>query len=117
MPCQTTCCQTARQTLGQSLGQTLGQTLGQLNVRPAPPSAAAGRPPLAARVLGRVREAWQSYWEWRARKATVMILHSLDARTLRDIGISPGEIESLVRCGSDRRRRYDAAWLWRWGGG
>jgi hypothetical protein len=42
---------------------------------------------------------------------TVAILRSLDARTLRDIGISSGEIESVVhgRAG-DRRCRYDAHW-------
>jgi uncharacterized protein YjiS (DUF1127 family) len=42
-----------------------------------------------------------------------MLLQSLDDRTLHDIGISPSEIESLVRCPSDHRRRYDASWLWR----
>jgi hypothetical protein len=31
----------------------------------------------------------------------------------RDIGISPSEIESIVHCAVDRRRRYDANWLWR----
>ena len=45
-----------------------------------------------------------------------MLLSSLDARTLHDIGVSPSEIESLVRCGGSHRRRYDAAWLWRNGG-
>jgi hypothetical protein len=45
-----------------------------------------------------------------------MILQSLDDRTLRDIGISPSEIESLAQCGGDRRRRYDAGWMGRSGG-
>jgi uncharacterized protein YjiS (DUF1127 family) len=70
----------------------------------------------AARVTGLVRKAWRAYWDWRARRLTVMLLSSLDARTLHDIGVSPGEIESLVRCGGSHRRRYDAAWLWRTGG-
>jgi uncharacterized protein YjiS (DUF1127 family) len=68
---------------------------------------------LAARAASLVRTGWRAYWDWRARKATILILHSLDRRTLHDIGISPSEIESLVRCGDDRRRRYDATWPWR----
>ena len=77
-----------------------------------PPAATA-----AARVTGLIRKAWRAYWDWRARRLTVMLLSSLDARTLHDIGVSPGEIEALVRCGGGHRRRYDAAWLWRNGGG
>jgi uncharacterized protein YjiS (DUF1127 family) len=76
-------------------------------------------PPAAddARASGLIRKAWRAYWDWRARRVTVMLLSSLDARTLRDIGISPGEIEALVNCSQGRRRRYDASWLWRCGGG
>jgi hypothetical protein len=42
---------------------------------------------------------------------TVAILHSLDERTLHDIGICPGEINSVVygRAG-DRICRYQAYW-------
>jgi uncharacterized protein YjiS (DUF1127 family) len=60
---------------------------------------------------------WRAYWNWRAREATILILRSLDRRTLRDIGVDPSEIHSCVygECG-DRRRRYDAAWPWRSGG-
>jgi uncharacterized protein YjiS (DUF1127 family) len=85
--------------------------------QPAVHAARRGPTPAALlrRGIGLVRRAWRAYWERHARKATVLILSSLDARTLRDIGISPSEIESLVRCGHDRRRRYDAAWLWRRG--
>lgn len=68
-------------------------------------------PGLAARAGALARRAWQAYWDKRAREATVRILHTLDARTLRDIGIHPGEIESTVygRRGG-RGRTYDAAW-------
>lgn len=79
-------------------------------------AAAMSRLAPAVNAVGYIRSAWRGYWEWRARKVTIMLLHSLDRRTLHDIGISPGEIESLVRCGGDRRRRYDASWLWRHGG-
>jgi uncharacterized protein YjiS (DUF1127 family) len=74
-------------------------------------------PTFVSRAASLVRRAWRAYWERRARKSTVFILRSLDARTLHDIGISPSEIESLVQCNDERRRRYDAAWLWRRGGG
>jgi uncharacterized protein YjiS (DUF1127 family) len=77
------------------------------------PAPEAGRRPsgLAARAGQHIRRHWRAYWDRRARKATVLLLHSLDERTLRDIGIRPGEIESLVYCrGDDRLRPYDAAW-------
>ena len=84
-------------------------------LRPGPP--AVRRPPLTlgARAASSIRTAWRAYWDWRARKATILILSSLDRRTLHDIGVSPSEIDSLVNgCGAgDRRRRYDAAWPWR----
>ena len=79
-------------------------------MRRAPPATDA------ARVTGLIRKAWRAYWDWRARRVTVMLLSSLDPRTLRDIGVSPSEIEGLVRCGGSHRRRYDASWLWRCGG-
>jgi uncharacterized protein YjiS (DUF1127 family) len=64
-----------------------------------------------------LRRWWGAYWDWRARKATILILHALDRRTLKDIGIDPSEIESLVWSGTcDRRRRYHAAWPWASGG-
>jgi uncharacterized protein YjiS (DUF1127 family) len=50
---------------------------------------------------------WRAYLDRRARRATVRILHSLDARTLKDIGISPTEIDSLVYGRCDRLRRYE----------
>jgi len=75
------------------------------------------RSSLAIRAAGAVKRWWYAYWGWRARKATVLILHSLECRTLHDIGIHPSEIESLVHGrDGDRRRRYDAAWPWRSGG-
>jgi uncharacterized protein YjiS (DUF1127 family) len=71
------------------------------------------QPSPATRRAGFVRRWWRAYWSWRARKATVFILRSLDARTLHDIGIDPSEVESLVYGSGDRRRRYDDAWPWR----
>jgi uncharacterized protein YjiS (DUF1127 family) len=66
---------------------------------------------LAARLARTVRRSWQAYWHWRAKQATVQILGSLDARTLRDIGINPSEIESFVfGKGCQRVRLYDELW-------
>jgi uncharacterized protein YjiS (DUF1127 family) len=73
-------------------------------------------PAPSARIAGLIRKRWRAYWDRRARKVTIMLLHSLDRRTLHDIGISPSEIESLCldSC-DDRRPRYDAGWMWRRG--
>jgi uncharacterized protein YjiS (DUF1127 family) len=42
------------------------------------------------------RRAWTGYWTRRAEHATVAILHSLNDRTLKDIGLDRSEIESVV---------------------
>jgi uncharacterized protein YjiS (DUF1127 family) len=78
------------------------------------PAIDQGSSNLGARVAAIARRTWRTYWERRARRATVLILCSLDERTLRDIGISPSEIESCVygRSG-DRPRRYHESWPWR----
>src|SRR5262245_19539013 len=88
-----------------------------LSSPPRPAGAACGAPTLAGRIADLVRRAWRAYWERRARRATVLLLSSLDRRTLCDIGIGPSEIESLVQRCDDRRRRYDAGWIWRYGSG
>ena len=66
----------------------------------------------AAATTGRIITGyWLAFWGWRARRATVQLLDGLDDRTLRDIGLSRGEISSAVygRPG-DRRRCYDDGW-------
>ena len=68
---------------------------------------------VAARAGTPIRRAWRANWDWRARKVTILILQSLDCRTLHDIGVAPSEIKSLVYGSNDRRRRYDVDWLWR----
>lgn len=68
-------------------------------------------PSLASRIAAFAWRAWQAYWDRRACEATVHILRSLDARTLRDIGLTPGEIESTVYGERDGRgRAYEAGW-------
>jgi uncharacterized protein YjiS (DUF1127 family) len=73
-----------------------------------------GTTTLAARAGSTIAKSWRAYWQRRAKRATVEILHSLDDRTLRDIGVGRDEIPSLVygRRG-DRTRCYDESWrLW-----
>ncbi|MGE3064783.1 MAG: hypothetical protein AB7K67_04305 [Hyphomicrobiaceae bacterium] len=68
---------------------------------------AAGLNSLAALA----RRAWGSYWDRQARKATALILHSVDQRTLKDIGVDRSEIESFAyNPGCDRRRCYTPGW-------
>ena len=63
------------------------------------------------RIGGRIAMAWRAYWQRRARLATVHLLHSLDDRTLHDIGVGRSEISSIVygRRG-ERMRCYHESW-------
>ena len=73
-------------------------------------------PTLASRIARAGRRAWHTYWDWRARQATVEILRALDNRTLHDIGVSRSEIESVVRDARNGRRPcYEEGWRWRAG--
>jgi uncharacterized protein YjiS (DUF1127 family) len=76
-------------------------TCRELTTTPFPAS-----PALGSRLAAWTSALWQSYVDRRTQRATVRILESLDARTLKDIGISPGEIQSVVYGRNDRRRYY-----------
>jgi uncharacterized protein YjiS (DUF1127 family) len=66
-----------------------------------------------ARRGGFVARLWDRFRAWRARRETLRALYSLDHGTLRDLGITPREIDSLVYGdSSDRIRGYDPDW-WR----
>ena len=81
-------------------------------------------PLLPARLATQIEAARRASWignaactlvtrflAWRARRMTLRLLSSLDAATLRDLGIT--DIESAVyRDPSDRMRGYDPNW-WR----
>ena len=58
------------------------------------------------RLGAAVTKAWNGYWDYRANRAAVAMLESMDAQTLHDIGVSRSEIESLVygRSREDTRR-------------
>jgi uncharacterized protein YjiS (DUF1127 family) len=68
----------------------------------------AGESRIGHKELSLTRRAWSRYWTRRAACATVAILHALDDRALKDIGLGRSEIESVVyggcmnwkRCGS-----------------
>ena len=48
---------------------------------------------LASRALSLAQRAWRTYWAHKAQQTTVLILRSLDDRTLKDIGMDRSEIE------------------------
>jgi uncharacterized protein YjiS (DUF1127 family) len=81
-----------------------------------------GASPISNRLAARLQEARPAsrigntisalvtrFLAWRAKQATLRLLRSLDAATLRDLGIT--DIESAV-CGDprDRARGYDPNW-------
>ena len=59
---------------------------------------------LYSRLSDAVRSAWAGYWTRKAERATVLVLRSLDSRTLKDIGLHRSEIESVVY-GQDANNR------------
>jgi uncharacterized protein YjiS (DUF1127 family) len=65
----------------------------------------------SAKVLSRLScwagTQWIRFWRWRSLNATVAVMHGLDDRMLKDIGIDRSEIESIAyTSGAERRRRY-----------
>jgi uncharacterized protein YjiS (DUF1127 family) len=70
---------------------------------------AAARP-AATRAMDRlwasVRARWYHHVQKRRLRATVRILHGLDARTLKDIGLDRSEIESAAGTRFGRRPRH-----------
>jgi uncharacterized protein YjiS (DUF1127 family) len=55
-----------------------------------------------------LKREWTAYLTHRAQRATVRILHDLDDVTLRDIGLSRSEVDSVVYgTPGDRRVNYN----------
>ena len=72
--------------------------------------------PLVLQLAGLGVRAWATWRHRRAQRKTVRILSGLDCRTLKDIGVSPGEIESMVYGNpGDRTRPYRTDWQVRGG--
>ena len=77
------------------------------------PLSSPGRIWGARRSLLRLLErTWRSYWDHQARRASMMLLHSLDDRTLSDIGFQRSEIHSVVFGSPDHVRPYHPDWIW-----
>jgi uncharacterized protein YjiS (DUF1127 family) len=56
-------------------------------------------------------DLWRAYWAHRARRASIILLSSLDDHILADIGLARSEIEWVVREKSKQRlRRYAPDW-------
>jgi uncharacterized protein YjiS (DUF1127 family) len=55
-----------------------------------------------------LRREWAAFWTRHGQRATVRILRNLDDATLRDIGLSRSEIDSVVYgTPGDRRVSYN----------
>jgi uncharacterized protein YjiS (DUF1127 family) len=51
--------------------------------------------------------AWRAYWQRRANRAAMVMLQSLDARALHDIGIDRSQIEwAVYGLQGERRPRH-----------
>jgi uncharacterized protein YjiS (DUF1127 family) len=70
-----------------------------------PLSRPVGRASVGRRVADMAQHAWSRYWTRRVEHATVGLLHALDDRALRDIGLDRSEIESVVYNASRGERR------------
>jgi uncharacterized protein YjiS (DUF1127 family) len=64
----------------------------------------AVRSPVSCAMADMALHVWTRYWTRRAEHATIGILHALDDRTLKDIGLDRSEIESAV-CSTRRDER------------
>ena len=70
-------------------------------VPPLPAPIPAETTPLRSSLIVRLASLFLA---WRRRQATIATLHGLDSRTLKDIGLYRGEIESAVNTGGAERR-------------
>jgi uncharacterized protein YjiS (DUF1127 family) len=55
-----------------------------------------GHTSVGRKVAHLTKRAWSCYWTRRAANATVAVLHALDDRALKDIGLDRSEIKSVV---------------------
>jgi uncharacterized protein YjiS (DUF1127 family) len=64
--------------------------------------------PWLAHMRTALGAAWRAYWKGRANRAAVMMLQSLDAHALHDLGIDRSEIEHAVYGQHGERRSRHA---------
>jgi uncharacterized protein YjiS (DUF1127 family) len=90
---------------------TLDLRCGPSRLLPPSPAARPHAPRLARRAGEIAGALFTRFLAWRAQRMTLRLLSSLDAATLRDLGIT--DIESAVYSASqDPTRSYDPDW-WR----
>ena len=65
----------------------------------------AERHSVGRRMADMTRHAWSRYWTRRAERAAIAVLHTLDDRSLKDIGLDRSEIESVVSSAAPGERR------------
>ena len=65
-------------------------------------------PSMGLRLVRSLRDLWRAYWAHRARRASIVLLSSLDDRTLADIGLARSEVEAVMREKSRQRLRHYA---------
>lgn len=88
--------------------------VSQAAVEPLRPSFArwlrladrAGRTRSAQAANAYLRAVWSRFLTWQMRRATRLVLNSLDDRTLADIGMRRGEINTLIREIEARKARW-----------
>jgi uncharacterized protein YjiS (DUF1127 family) len=69
-------------------------------------TARAMRPGFPSRLRSATYSAWRTFAEWYERRAAARHLASLDDRMLKDIGITRGEVMSVITDGRPHRNRY-----------
>ena len=75
------------------------------------PSNAVAPRGLSASLVAAIRATWHSYRTARAKRLSVAVLSGLDRHTLKDIGLTPGEVESVVYGQpGDRLQQHDDRW-------
>lgn len=74
---------------------------------------AAGQPIASTRnVLSLLKRCWRAFQERRQRERLRVSLHDLSERELRDIGITPGDIDYMVAHRTIEKLRDGRANLW-----
>jgi len=77
-----------------TISRSLAQSNGTIAVLDAAPST------LLQGIVAWAHRLWVGYWDHQVRRATVLMLESLDDRALKDIGLARSEIWSAVFGGS-----------------
>ena len=71
----------------------------------------AGWPEAQSRPLGALQRLASRFLAWRAQRETVRLLNSIDAATLRDLGIT--DVESVVYGAPEGHKRNNDPDWWR----